>query len=125
MLFCVCVCEYTVCEEEWRRVAAAAAESSRVLGMPSSLGALRTPNTPLGAPLLLSPRLPSAPAASAPPPHAAHPGHHPASLQLDHQLIYAGPYAEYAANYAALAANPLLSAEYAAAADHTGGLFAR
>lgn len=41
-----------------------------------------------------------------------------------HQLIYASPYADYA-NYAALtAANPLLTAEYAAA-DHTGGLFAR
>lgn len=116
---------YIACDEEWRRLTAASAETQRVLGLPTALGALRTPATgPLGAPLLLSPRLPAAQSAAAPPQHATHPAHHPSSLPLDHQIIYAGPYDYAAANYAALAANPLLSAEYAAA-DHTGGLFAR
>ncbi|XP_077297085.1 protein held out wings isoform X2 [Arctopsyche grandis] len=112
------------CDEEWRRLTAASAETQRVLGLPTALGALRTPTSgPLGAPLLLSPRLPAAQSAAQPPQHATHPAHHPSPL--DHQIIYAGPYDYAAANYAALAANPLLSAEYAAAADHTGVAGAR
>ncbi|XP_077297087.1 protein held out wings isoform X4 [Arctopsyche grandis] len=108
----------SACDEEWRRLTAASAETQRVLGLPTALGALRTPTSgPLGAPLLLSPRLPAAQSAAQPPQHATHPAHHPSPL--DHQIIYAGPYDYAAANYAALAANPLLSAEYAAAADHT------
>lgn len=77
---------------------------------------LRNPTAPLGAPLILSPRM-SVPTTAASilsgsaPPTIDHPG-----------LIYATPYGDYAANYAALAAgNPLLT-EYT---DHSGGLFAR
>lgn len=88
--------------------------------------ALRT-SAPLGAPLILSPRIPTAPGAQAGLLNGTGAGG--AGLlspgEPAHQLIYASPYADYA-NYAALtaAANPLLTAEYAAA-DHTGGLFAR
>lgn len=82
---------------------------------------------PLGAPLILSPRMSAAQSAQA----GLLNGTSGAAAGLlspgepSHQLIYASPYADYA-NYAALtaAANPLLTAEYAAA-DHTGGLFAR
>ncbi|XP_053605252.1 protein held out wings isoform X2 [Plodia interpunctella] len=110
-----------ITEEEWRRVAAAAAETQRLLapgGGVAGVGgvALRTP-APLGAPLILSPRM-SGPGALNGSGGAAAGLLSPA--EPAHQLIYASPYAEYA-NYAALtaAANPLLTAEYAAA-DHTG-----
>ncbi|EEZ99237.2 held out wings [Tribolium castaneum] len=94
----------TACDEEWRRVAAAAAETQRLLSpaIPGLATPLRTPATPLGAPLILSPR------------SLLSPGD-------PHGLIYT-PYADYT-NYAALAASPLLT-EYATA-DHSGGLFAR
>nr|CAD7195548.1 unnamed protein product [Timema douglasi] len=49
------------CDEEWRRLtAAAAAETQRLLspGMPGMGTPMRSPATPLGAPLILSPRLP-------------------------------------------------------------------
>ncbi|CAH2981838.1 unnamed protein product [Chilo suppressalis] len=112
-----------ITDEEWRRVAAAAAETQRLLapgGGVTSVGgvALRT-QAPLGAPLILSPRM-SAPGAQA----GLLNGTGSATGLLSpgepaHQLIYASPYADYA-NYAALTAgNPLLTAEYAAA-DHTG-----
>lgn len=108
------------CEEEWRRLAASAAAEQRL--MSPSMQAL-TPNqirasqgTPLGAPLILSPRMPVPTSA--------------ASLlssqqQLDPtaglQIYAAAPFTDYT-NYAALAAgNPLLQ-DYT---DHTGGLFAR
>lgn len=100
------------CEEEWRRVAAAAAESRLLSPAMPGLAAqqLRTPTAPLGAPLILSPRM-SVPTTAASllsgsaPPSIDHPG-----------LIYA-PYGDYT-NYAALAAgNPLLT-EYA---DHSVG----
>lgn len=112
----------SVCDEEWRRVAvAAAAETQRLLspGIPGLATPLRTPATPLGAPLILSPRMsvPTTAASilngSAPPGSLLSPGD-------THGLIYT-PYTDY--NYAALAASPLLT-EYAAA-DHSGGLFAR
>lgn len=104
------------CEEEWRRLAQSAAESRLMSPGMQGLTAqqLRTPTTPLGAPLILSPRM-SVPTTAASllsasaPPTIEHPG-----------LIYATPYGDYT-NYAALTGNPLLT-EYA---DHSGGLFAR
>lgn len=103
------------CEEEWRRLAQSAAET-RLLspGMPTIQQQLRSPGQPLGAPLILSPRM-SVPTTAASlmsasaPPTMEHAG-----------LIYATPYGDYT-NYAALTGNPLLT-EYA---DHSGGLFAR
>ncbi|XP_066906525.1 protein held out wings isoform X2 [Halyomorpha halys] len=100
-------------DEEWRRMAltAAAAETQRLMspGIPGLATPLRTPAAanPLGAPLILSPRIP-VPTSAAPllSPPEAHP----------HQLIYT-PYADYT-NYAALAGTPLIS-EYTAA-DHSG-----
>ncbi|XP_028170690.1 protein held out wings isoform X3 [Ostrinia furnacalis] len=109
-------------DEEWRRVAAAAAETQRLLAPGGGVGgvALRT-QAPLGAPLILSPRMSAAPGAQAGLLNGT--GGAAAGLlspgEPAHQLIYASPYADYA-NYAALTAgNPLLTAEYAAA-DHTG-----
>lgn len=104
------------CEEEWRRLAQSAAESRLLSPGMQGLSAqqLRQPQTPLGAPLILSPRM-SVPTTAASllsasqPPTIEHPG-----------LIYATPYGDYT-NYAALTGNPLLT-EYA---DHSGGLFAR
>ncbi|XP_063707508.1 protein held out wings isoform X3 [Culicoides brevitarsis] len=108
----------TAAEEEWRRAAAAVAET-RLLSpaMPGLAQAtqLRTQGTPLGAPLILSPRM-SVPTTAASllsgsaPPQMEHTG-----------LIYAHPtYTDYT-NYAALAAagNPLLT-EYA---DHSVGRY--
>lgn len=103
------------CEEDWRRLAQSAAESRLLSPGMQGLGAqqLRNSGTPLGAPLILSPRM-SVPTTAASlisasaQPTMEHPG-----------LIYA-PYGDYA-NFAALTGNPLLT-EYA---DHSGGLFAR
>lgn len=99
-----------------------AAETQRLLAPSGVTGVggvtLRTPQ-PLGAPLILSPRMSAAPSQvlNGTSTGLLSPG------EPAHQLIYASPY-DYA-NYAALtAANPLLTTEYAAA-DHTGGLFAR
>lgn len=102
------------CEEEWRRVAAAAAESRLISSAMPGLAQqqLRSQQTPLGAPLILSPRM-SVPTSAASllsgsgPPTMDHPG-----------LIYATPYGDYT-NYAALAGNPLLT-EYA---DHSVGRY--
>ncbi|KAJ8961636.1 hypothetical protein NQ314_005888, partial [Rhamnusium bicolor] len=110
------------CDEEWRRLAASAVETQRLLSpaIPGLATPLRTPQAPLGAPLILSPRMsvPTTAASilngSAPPGSLLSPGD-------PHGLIYT-PYADYT-NYAALAASPLLT-EYATA-DHSGGLFAR
>lgn len=104
------------CEEDWRRLAQSAAESRLLSPGMQGLSAqpLRTSGTPLGAPLILSPRM-SVPTTAASlmsasaPPTMEHPG-----------LIYASPYGDYT-NFAALTGNPLLT-EYA---DHSGGLFAR
>ncbi|XP_022124294.1 protein held out wings isoform X1 [Pieris rapae] len=107
-------------DEEWRRVAA---ETQRLLAPTGGVGsvALRS-QAPLGAPLILSPRMTTGPGAQASLLNGTGAGAAAGLLspgEPAHQLIYASPYADYA-NYAALtaAANPLLTAEYAAA-DHT------
>ncbi|CAG9836881.1 unnamed protein product [Diabrotica balteata] len=105
------------CDEEWRRLAASAVETQRLLSpaIPGLTTQMRTPTAPLGAPLILSPRMsvPTTAASilngSAPPGSLLSPGD-------PHGLIYA-PYADYT-NYAALAASPLLT-EYTTA-DHSG-----
>nr|CAD7407632.1 unnamed protein product [Timema poppensis] len=106
------------CDEEWRRLtAAAAAETQRLLspGMPGMGTPMRSPATPLGAPLILSPRLPVPTSAASLLNGSGHQG--PLLSPHDpHGLIYT-PYADYA-NYAALAASPLLQ-DYATA-DHSG-----
>lgn len=112
---------FSAADEEWRRLAAAAANESRLLspGIPGLATSLRSPATPLGAPLILSPRMsvPTTAASilngSAPPGSLLSPGD-------PHQLIYT-TYPDYT-NYT-LAASPLIT-DYAAA-DHSGGLFAR
>nr|CAD7424128.1 unnamed protein product [Timema monikensis] len=105
------------CDEEWRRLtAAAAAETQRLLspGMPGMGTPMRSPATPLGAPLILSPRLPVPTSAASLLNGSGHQG--PLLSPHDpHGLIYT-PYADYA-NYAALAASPLLQ-DYATA-DHS------
>lgn len=105
-------------EDDWRRVAAVAAESRMLSPAMPGLTAqqMRSPATPLGAPLILSPRM-SVPTSAASmlsgsgPPTMEHAG-----------LIYATPYGDYT-NYAALAAagNPLLT-DYT---DHSGALYGR
>ncbi|CAG9579753.1 unnamed protein product [Danaus chrysippus] len=105
-------------DEEWRRVAA---ETQRLLAPGGGVGgvgsvALRTP-APLGAPLILSPRMSQGPQGLLNGTGAGAAAGLLSPGEPAHQLIYASPYAEYA-NYAALT-NPLLTAEYAAA-DHTG-----
>ncbi|KOB77804.1 Held out wings [Operophtera brumata] len=108
-------------DEEWRRVAAAAAETQRLLA-PGGGVTLRS-QAPLGAPLILSPRMsgPGSQSGLLNGSQGAAAGLLSPGEPTHHQLIYASPY-DYA-NYAALT-NPLLATEYAAA-DHTGGLFAR
>lgn len=110
-------------------MAAAAAETQRLLAPGGGVGgvALRT-QAPLGAPLILSPRMSAGHGGQAGLLNGTGAGAAAGLLspgEPSHQLIYASPYADYA-NYAALtaAANPLLTAEYATT-DHTGGLFAR
>ncbi|XP_046996163.1 protein held out wings isoform X4 [Schistocerca americana] len=114
----IAVLTAAACDEEWRRLtAAAAAETQRLLspGMPTlTAPGIRAPATPLGAPLILSPRLPvPTTAASALLNGSAGPQAPLLSPHDPHGLIYT-PYADYA-NY--LAASPLLT-EYATA-DHT------
>jgi protein quaking len=110
--------DIAACDEEWRRVAVAAAETQRLL--PGLGTPMRTPSAPLGAPLILSPRI-SVPTTAASLLNGSGPPGSLLSAGDPHGLIYA-PYADYA-NYAALASSPLLT-EYATA-DHSGGLFAR
>ncbi|KAI8420827.1 hypothetical protein MSG28_008028 [Choristoneura fumiferana] len=112
-------------DEEWRRVAAAAAETQRLLAPGGGVG-LRT-QAPLGAPLILSPRMSAGHGGQAGLLNGTGAGAAAGLLspgEPSHQLIYASPYADYA-NYAALtaAANPLLTAEYATT-DHTDDLCA-
>ncbi|CAH2266111.1 jg11114 [Pararge aegeria aegeria] len=111
-------------DEEWRRVAA---ETQRLLAPGGGVGgvgsvALRT-SAPLGAPLILSPRMSGGPGTQAGLLNGT--GGAAAGLlspgEPGHQLIYASPYADYA-NYAALTANPLLTEAYAAA-DHTASRY--
>lgn len=109
------------CEEEWRRLAVAASETQRLLtpAIPNLATPLRTPTTPLGAPLILSPRI-SVPTTAASILNGSTAG---GSLLSpgDPALLYA-PYADYA-NYAALAAaaaTPLLATEYTSTNDPSG-----
>ncbi|KAK7794724.1 hypothetical protein R5R35_009615 [Gryllus longicercus] len=107
----------SACDEEWRRITAvAAAETQRLLspGMPGLATPMRSAATPLGAPLILSPRLP-VPTTAASLLNGSGPQAPLLSPHDPHGLIYA-PYADYA-NYAALAASPLLT-EYPTA-DHS------
>jgi len=107
-----------VCDEEWRRLVAAS--DSRLLtstGLPGLAAQIRAPAAaPLGAPLILNPRMTVPTTAASILSAQAAPT--AAFDQTGHGMIFA-PY-DYA-NYAALAGNPLLT-EYA---DHSGGLFAR
>ncbi|XP_076172228.1 protein held out wings isoform X3 [Ptiloglossa arizonensis] len=105
--------DISACDEEWRRVAAAAAETQRLL--PGLATPMRTPSAPLGAPLILSPRI-SVPTTAASLLNGSGPPGSLLSAGDPHGLIYT-PYADYA-NYAALAASPLLT-EYTTA-DHSG-----
>ncbi|XP_074101881.1 protein held out wings isoform X3 [Cotesia typhae] len=105
--------DIAACDEEWRRVAAAAAETQRLL--PGLGSQMRSPNAPLGAPLILSPRI-SVPTTAASLLNGSGPPGSILSAGDPHGLIYT-PYADYA-NYAALAASPLLT-EYA---DHSAFL---
>ncbi|KAL3277138.1 hypothetical protein HHI36_012492 [Cryptolaemus montrouzieri] len=108
----------SACDEEWRRVAAAAAaDAQRLLspGIPGLANPLRNPATPLGAPLILSPRM-SVPTTAASILNGSAPPGSLLSTGDPHGLIYT-PYADYT-NYAALAASPLLT-EYTTA-DHSG-----
>ncbi|XP_069705815.1 protein held out wings isoform X2 [Periplaneta americana] len=110
------VATVAACDEEWRRLTAAAAETQRLLspGMPALAAPMRSAN-PLGAPLILSPRIPVPTTAASLLNGSGHQG--PLLSPHDpHGLIYT-PYADYA-NYAALAASPLLT-DYATA-DHSG-----
>lgn len=115
---------HLACDEEWRRVAAqAAADATRLLNpaIPGLATPLRTPTAPLGAPLILSPRM-SVPTTAASILNGSAPPGSILSTGDPHGVLYTPYGAEYA-NYAALAATPLLT-EYATA-DHSGGLFAR
>ncbi|XP_023248250.1 protein held out wings isoform X2 [Copidosoma floridanum] len=102
-------------DEEWRRVVAASAETQRLL--PGLGTQMRTTSAPLGAPLILSPRISVPTTAASILNGSAPPGSALLSAGDPHGLIYA-PYADYA-NYAALASSPLLATEYATA-DHSG-----
>uniref|UniRef100_A0ABD2XN93 K Homology domain-containing protein n=1 Tax=Trichogramma kaykai TaxID=54128 RepID=A0ABD2XN93_9HYME len=107
--------DIAACDEEWRRVAAAAAETQRLL--PGLANQMRQPNAPLGAPLILSPRI-SVPTTAA----SLLNGSAQAQASIlsagdPHGILYA-PYADYA-NYAALTSTPTLLTEYATA-DHSG-----
>lgn len=107
------------CDEEWRRMAlTAAAETQRLMSpaIPGLTPGLRTPTaTPLGAPLILSPRLP-VPTTAASILNGSAPGGPLLSPAEAHGLIY-NPYAGYT-DYAALAGSPLIT-DYTAA-DHSG-----
>lgn len=108
------------CDEEWRRMAltAAAAETQRLMspGIPGLATPLRTPTaTPLGAPLILSPRIPVPTTAASILNGSAPPGQLLSAADA-HGLIYT-PYPSYT-DYSALAGSPLLT-EYTTA-DHSG-----
>ncbi|KAL1115665.1 hypothetical protein AAG570_005955, partial [Ranatra chinensis] len=103
-------------DEEWRRMAlsAAAAETQRLL--PPAAAAAAAAASPLGAPLILSPRLTAVPTTAAGLLNGAAAAPTASATSQHHQLLYT-PYADYT-NYAALAGTPLIS-DYAAA-DHSG-----
>jgi protein quaking len=104
----------TATEEEWRRATQAIAETRLLSPAMPGMGSaqLRTPATPLGPPLILSPRM-SVPTSAA----SLLSGSAPPTLEHHTGLIYASPYGDYT-NYAALAGNPILT-DYT---DHSGAL---
>ncbi|XP_068155211.1 protein held out wings isoform X1 [Drosophila tropicalis] len=104
-----------VCDEDWRRLVAATDNRLLTPALPGLAAQIRAPATaPLGAPLILNPRMtvPTS-AASILSAQAAPTG---AFDQAAHGMIFASPYGDYS-QYAALAGNPLLT-EYA---DHSVG----
>ncbi|XP_068155218.1 protein held out wings isoform X7 [Drosophila tropicalis] len=106
-----------VCDEDWRRLVAATDNRLLTPALPGLAAQIRAPATaPLGAPLILNPRMtvPTS-AASILSAQAAPTG---AFDQAAHGMIFASPYGDYS-QYAALAGNPLLT-EYA---DHSVGRY--
>lgn len=110
-------------DEEWRRMAAVAAETQRLLspGMQGITQMRTSQANPLGAPLILPPRMQTIPSTAASILNGSTPGA-PLLSPADaaHGLIFT-PYTDYA-NFAALAGSTLLT-DYSTAADHSGGLF--
>ncbi|XP_030369806.1 protein held out wings isoform X6 [Scaptodrosophila lebanonensis] len=105
-----------VCDEDWRRLVAASDNRLLTPALPGLATQIRTPaNAPLGAPLILNPRMTVPTTAASILSAQAAPT--AAFDQTAHGMIFA-PYGDYA-NYAALAGNPLLT-EYA---DHSVGRF--
>ncbi|XP_017058387.1 protein held out wings isoform X6 [Drosophila ficusphila] len=105
------------CDEDWRRLMAASADSRLLTptGLPGLAAQIRAPAAaPLGAPLILNPRMTVPTTAASILSAQAAPT--AAFDQTGHGMIFA-PY-DYA-NYAALAGNPLLT-EYA---DHSVGRY--
>ncbi|XP_030369802.1 protein held out wings isoform X3 [Scaptodrosophila lebanonensis] len=103
-----------VCDEDWRRLVAASDNRLLTPALPGLATQIRTPaNAPLGAPLILNPRMTVPTTAASILSAQAAPT--AAFDQTAHGMIFA-PYGDYA-NYAALAGNPLLT-EYA---DHSVG----
>ncbi|XP_030369801.1 protein held out wings isoform X2 [Scaptodrosophila lebanonensis] len=104
-----------VCDEDWRRLVAASDNRLLTPALPGLATQIRTPaNAPLGAPLILNPRMTVPTTAASILSAQAAPT--AAFDQTAHGMIFA-PYGDYA-NYAALAGNPLLT-EYA---DHSGAI---
>ncbi|XP_065347122.1 protein held out wings isoform X1 [Cloeon dipterum] len=110
-----------VSEDEWRCLAIVAAAESQRMGLATSAAgmtapALRTPPTPLGAPLILSPRMQVPTSAAATHLLNGGQGAPPPLMSPADGLIYT-PYTDYA-NYAASLTSPLLT-EYTA--EHAAG----
>ncbi|XP_018901141.1 protein held out wings isoform X3 [Bemisia tabaci] len=110
----------TAADEEWRRMAAVAAETQRLLspGMQGITQMRTSQANPLGAPLILPPRMQTIPSTAASILNGSTPGA-PLLSPADaaHGLIFT-PYTDYA-NFAALAGSTLLT-DYSTAADHSG-----
>ncbi|XP_072162227.1 protein held out wings isoform X5 [Bemisia tabaci] len=106
-------------DEEWRRMAAVAAETQRLLspGMQGITQMRTSQANPLGAPLILPPRMQTIPSTAASILNGSTPGA-PLLSPADaaHGLIFT-PYTDYA-NFAALAGSTLLT-DYSTAADHS------
>ncbi|XP_030080593.1 protein held out wings isoform X4 [Drosophila hydei] len=106
-----------VCEEDWRRLVAASDNRLLTPTLSGLATQMRSPaNAPLGAPLILNPRMTVPTTAASILSAQAAPT--AAFDQTAHGMIFASPYTDYA-NYAALTANPLL-AEYP---DHSVGRY--
>ncbi|XP_065354117.1 protein held out wings isoform X2 [Calliphora vicina] len=107
------------CDEDWRRVVAAASADNRLLnpaGIPGLAQQMRAPTSaPLGAPLILSQRMTVPTSAASILSGTATPAN--AFENQAHGMIFA-PYADYNLYNTALTGNPLLT-EYA---DHSGAI---